>query len=55
MEFSNLSARSYCERTENSWLSKFQQAWRDSVSTGGFINFDTRKYPSDVGIPNRSE
>ena len=43
----------FCERTENSWFSKFQQAWRDSVSTGGFINFDTRKYPLDVGIPNR--
>ena len=36
-------------------FSKFQQAWRDSVSTGGFINFDTRKYPSDEGIPDRSE
>ena len=23
--------------------------------TGGFINFDTREYPLDVGIPNRSK
>ena len=45
----------FCKRTENSWLSKFQQAWSDSISTGGFVRFNTRDYPSNVGILNRSK
>ena len=44
----------FCKRTENSWLSKFQQAWSDSISTGGFVSFNTRDYPSNVGILKRS-
>ena len=28
----------FSRRTENSWLSKFQQAWSDSISTGGFVS-----------------
>ena len=45
----------FCKRTENSWLSKFQQAWSDSISTGGFVSFNTRDYPSNVGILNWSK
>ena len=45
----------FCKRTENSWLSKFQQAWSDSISTTGFVSFKTIDFPSNVGILNRSK